>query len=134
MTDISSVVRQAESAGIAFRLDGEQVKIRFHASQREGLATIISTLRKHKHEVAEILRCRSDSCSVRVEVTGQSFAYMAECRKHRNPSLITVLVNGCEHIVHKSLVETGFAAREHQAICEGRGLEQCAGSTADISR
>ena len=122
MTEISFVVRQAESAGITFRLDGDQVKVRFPEPRREELAAIVSALREHKQEVTEILRHRPASRTIMVEVLGQSFDYQIESRKHLNPSLVTVLVNGCEHIVHKSLEGTGFAAREHSALCENRGF------------
>jgi hypothetical protein len=124
MTEVDVVVRQAEFAGVLFELEGGRVKVRFPESRRGELTSILFALRERKREVVEVLRRRAAPCTVTVEVLGRPFKYQVESREHPNPSLITILVNGCEHIVHRSLEGAPFAAKEHAVICENQGFRK----------
>jgi hypothetical protein len=56
---VSTVLSEVEAAGIALRLSGDRIRIRFpEPQQREMLALQVSFLRAHKDEVAEFLRAR----------------------------------------------------------------------------
>jgi hypothetical protein len=56
---ISQILGEVEAAGIAFRLDGEGVRIWFpEPQQREELAGQVAFLRTHRDEVADFLRKR----------------------------------------------------------------------------
>lgn len=56
---LSEVLKEVEAVGIALRLEGEKVRIRFPESyQREELAPQITFLRARREEVAEFLRLR----------------------------------------------------------------------------
>ena len=58
---VREILGQVEAAGIALRLDGERVRIRFpEPQQREQLAEQIAVLRAHRDEVAEVLRVRRE--------------------------------------------------------------------------
>jgi hypothetical protein len=57
---VSQVLGEVEAAGIAFRLDGERVRIWFpEPRQREELARQVAFLRAHKKEVTAFLRARA---------------------------------------------------------------------------
>ncbi|MFZ0641089.1 MAG: hypothetical protein WA020_09995 [Candidatus Acidiferrales bacterium] len=57
---VASIVRKVESAGIAFRLDGEKVRVRYPSEERrEELAGQIALLRDQRAEVAAYLKIRS---------------------------------------------------------------------------
>ena len=56
---LSQVVDEVEAVGIALRLDGEKIRIRFpEPRQRQELAQQISFLRAHREQVTEFLRIR----------------------------------------------------------------------------
>jgi hypothetical protein len=56
---LGTVLNEVEAAGIALRLEGENIRIWFpHLQQRETLAGQIAFLREHKGEVAEFLLAR----------------------------------------------------------------------------
>jgi hypothetical protein len=56
---LSEVLKEVEAVGIALRLEGKRVRIRFPESyQREELAPQITFLRDRREEVAEFLRLR----------------------------------------------------------------------------
>jgi hypothetical protein len=57
---VSMVLGEVEAAGIALRLSGDRIRIRFREpQQREMLARQVSFLRAHRDEVAECLRARN---------------------------------------------------------------------------
>jgi hypothetical protein len=57
---VSQVLGEVEAAGIAFRLDGERVRIWFPEPwQREDLARQVAFLRAHRLEVTTFLRARA---------------------------------------------------------------------------
>ncbi len=56
---IAEIVRQAEMAGVTFRLDGQEIKVRYPERSREDLAPLLVALRQHKTAVAEFLQVRS---------------------------------------------------------------------------
>jgi hypothetical protein len=63
---VSTVLGEVEAAGIALRLSGDRIRIRFREpQQREVLARQVSFLRAHKDEVAECLRAREHRNRVR---------------------------------------------------------------------
>ena len=54
------VLAEVEAAGVAVRLDGEKVRIRYQEElQRKQLAQLIAFLRAHRREVADLLRARA---------------------------------------------------------------------------
>jgi hypothetical protein len=56
---VSDVLDEVETLGVAFRLEGERVRIRFPtADQREQVSRQVTFLRAHRKEVAEFLRLR----------------------------------------------------------------------------
>jgi len=56
---VTTVLNEVEAAGIALRLSGDRIRIRFpEPHQREMLASQVSFLRAHKDEVAEFLKLR----------------------------------------------------------------------------
>jgi hypothetical protein len=56
---VSDVLGAVEAVGVALRLEGKKVRIRFPEShQREELAPQITFLRAHREEVREFLRTR----------------------------------------------------------------------------
>ena len=56
---LSQVVDEVEAVGIALRLDGERIRIRFpEPRQRQELAQQISFLRAHRAQITEFLRIR----------------------------------------------------------------------------
>lgn len=56
---VSDVLDEVEAVGIALRLEGERVRIRFpEPQQREQLALQVAFLRAHRQEVAQFLRLR----------------------------------------------------------------------------
>jgi hypothetical protein len=56
---VGMVLSEVESAGVALRISGDRIRIRFtEPQQREILAWQVSFLRAHKDEVAEFLRAR----------------------------------------------------------------------------
>jgi hypothetical protein len=56
---VGDVLGEVEAVGVALRLEGEGVRIRFpEPNQRERLAGQINFLRAHRIEVAEFLRTR----------------------------------------------------------------------------
>lgn len=58
---VYEIVGQVEAAGIALRLDGERIRIRYpEPQQREELAGQVAFLRTHRDEVAEFLRVRGE--------------------------------------------------------------------------
>lgn len=58
---VREVLCQIEAAGIALRLDGGKIRIRYQEpKQREKLAGEVAMLRAHRDEVAEVLRARDD--------------------------------------------------------------------------
>jgi hypothetical protein len=124
MTQAIDLVLEAKAVGISFRIEGEQVIVRFPKARREELAPIIDALRQHREELESFLRNKSTRDNVTVDVFGRPFQYEAESLAHPNPSLVIVFVNGCEHVVHRSLEGTAFAVREHAVICENRGSKQ----------
>ena len=57
---VAEVVSEVEAAGVAFRLDGERVRVRYpDDGRRKELAGQIALLRAHRDEVAEFLRKRT---------------------------------------------------------------------------
>ena len=57
---VAEVVSKVEAAGVAFRLDGEKVRVRYpDTERREELAGQIALLRDQRAEVAEYLKARS---------------------------------------------------------------------------
>src|ERR1700684_1572895 len=66
---VRQILDQVEAAGIALRLDGERIRIRYPEPQhREELAGQVAFLRAHRDEVAEALRVRDESDSERARV------------------------------------------------------------------
>jgi hypothetical protein len=60
MSHLTQVLDEVEAAGVALRVDGGRVRIRYlDGSQREKLAQPIATLRAHRDEVADLLRSRA---------------------------------------------------------------------------
>jgi len=56
---VGAVLGQVEAAGIALRIEGEKIRIRFpEPQQREMLASQVAFLRAHKDEVVEYLKVR----------------------------------------------------------------------------
>jgi hypothetical protein len=56
---VGMILDEIEAAGIALRIDGEKIRIRFQEpQQREMLAPQVAFLRAHRDEVAEYLRVR----------------------------------------------------------------------------
>ena len=61
---VLEVLCRVEAAGVALRLDGDTIRIRYPESeQRHALAELISFLRTNRIKVAEVLRSRG--CSAR---------------------------------------------------------------------
>lgn len=57
---VSKTLEEVESVGIAFRLDGQKVRILYpNPQQRSELAGQVSFLRSHRSEVVELLRKRT---------------------------------------------------------------------------
>jgi hypothetical protein len=57
--NVSYILDEVEAVGVALRLEGQKVRIRFpEPRQRERLAAQVAFLRAHRQEVAEFLRLR----------------------------------------------------------------------------
>src|SRR2546428_12788 len=60
VSGLVEVLAEVEAAGVAVRLDGEKVRIRYQEElQRKQLAQLIAFLRAHRREVADLLRARA---------------------------------------------------------------------------
>jgi len=67
---VIEVLGEVEDMGVALRLDGERVRIRFAGlRQREELAGQLNFLRAHRDEVAEFLRMRLSIPTMPPDVT-----------------------------------------------------------------
>jgi hypothetical protein len=56
MSMVDTLLHQAEVAGLCFRIDGEQIVVRFPLIRRAELTPLIDTLKQHKEEVGKLLR------------------------------------------------------------------------------
>jgi hypothetical protein len=61
----TEVVRMARSAGIALAIDGHNLQL---SAASEPPPSVIEELRRHKHEIVELLRCKLDILEGRAKV------------------------------------------------------------------
>lgn len=63
MSLVDTLVHEAEAIGLSFRIEGENVVVRFPLTRRAELAPLIDTLKRYKEEVGKMLRSRPAPCA-----------------------------------------------------------------------